>query len=78
MKYLLNTTEIYRVDTVVLNNSGRYVSNALNIRPSASLRTPDFLDNYNTDFPEDKIKNFLRSDVGGICIFNGKPGCGKQ
>lgn len=70
--------EIYRVDTVVLNNSGRYVSNALNIRPSASLKTPDFLDNYNTDFPENKIKNFLRSDVGGICIFNGKPGCGKS
>lgn len=70
--------EIYRVDTVVLNNSGRYVSNVLNIRPVASLRTPDFLDNYNTDFPEDKIKNFLKSDVGGICIFNGKPGCGKS
>lgn len=70
--------DIYSVSTVVLSNSGKYVSNVLNIRPVASLRTSDFLDNYNSDFPEDKIKNFLNSESGGICIFNGKPGCGKS
>ena len=69
--------QLYEVTTVVSDNSG-YHSVTTNISPTVSLTAPDFMDNYNKDFPEIKVTQFLEMDRGGIMIFNGHPGCGKS
>lgn len=70
--------EIYRIDTIFSDSEGNLRRHSLNVYPTASLSTDDFYDNYNKDLPIDKFEKFLRSDKGGICIFNGIPGCGKS
>lgn len=70
--------EIYRVDTIFSDSDGNLRRHSLNVYPTASLSTDDFYDNYNKDLPVKKFEKFLDSDKGGICIFNGIPGCGKS
>lgn len=70
--------EIYRIDTIFSDSEGNLRRHSLNVYPTASLSADDFYDNYNKDLPIEKFEKFLRSDKGGICIFNGQPGCGKS
>lgn len=70
--------DLYEVNIVKVSPQGNYDMMTLPIEPIVSLTTPDFMDNYNQDFPEAKITEFLGMDKGGIMIFNGKPGCGKS
>lgn len=70
--------EIYRIDTIFSDSEGNLRRHSLNVYPTASLSADDFYDNYNEDLPIEKFEKFLRSDKGGICIFNGQPGCGKS
>lgn len=69
---------LYRISTIARDQGGSYFLTDVSIQPTVSLTSPDFLDNYNTDLPEDKIREFLDLDRGGIVIFNGQPGCGKS
>lgn len=67
----------YEIITVISEN-GNYSPVTTNIFPSVTLEAPDFMDNYNKDFPGDRISQFINMDKGGIMIFNGHPGCGKS
>lgn len=67
----------YGVSTVVMRE-GRYYPVDTYIFPTVSLIDSDLMLNYNSDFPETKIKGFLEMDKGGLMIFNGHPGCGKS
>lgn len=68
----------YSITTVIVGAKGEYVGVPMTISPVVSLSSDDFLDNYNDNFPEEKIKEFLEIDRGGVVIFNGQPGCGKS
>lgn len=70
--------QVYRVETVGTDRDGCYFTKSLNIHPLESINDPDFLCNYNTDLPDKQVHEFLEMDRGGICIFNGTPGCGKS
>ena len=70
--------KIYEIATVMVDSYGHYDSAIIPITPTVSLMSPEFMDNYNSDFPEDRIKGFLGMNRGGIMIFNGHPGCGKS
>ena len=69
---------IYEITTVVRDSSGSYSPVSVAISPTVSLKSEDFLDNYNKDLPSTKVDEFLKMDKGGIIIFNGHPGCGKS
>lgn len=69
---------LYQVETVGTDKDGCYFTKPLNIYPLESINDPDFLCNYNTDLPDKQVHEFLKMDRGGICIFNGTPGCGKS
>ena len=70
--------QVYRVETVGTDRDGCYFTKSLNIHPLESINDPDFLCNYNTDLPDKQVHEFLEMERGGICIFNGTPGCGKS
>lgn len=77
--YKEDIVDSYEITTVVSDpKTGCYDTYITNISPIVSLTSPDFLYNYNKDFPESRIKDFFEMDKGGIMIFNGRPGCGKS
>lgn len=69
---------LYTISTLVVDSEGVCQVKSITIPPTVSLTEPDFMDNYNSDFPEKSVSNFLNMDRGGIIIFNGEPGCGKS
>ena len=70
--------QLYRIEIVGTDRDGCYFTKPLNIHPLESVNDPDFLCNYNTDLPDKQVHEFLEMERGGICIFNGTPGCGKS
>lgn len=76
-KYKTEIEKSYEVSTIISGPAG-YDPVVNCIFPTVSLKDPDFMNNYNNDFPESRVEDFIKMDKGGIMIFNGMPGCGKS
>ena len=77
--YLKNNS-LYRIYTITEDRFGSFNLRDLYVRPTVDFQisNEEFFENYNEDFPRDKIKEFIQSPLGGIVIFNGVPGSGKS
>lgn len=58
--------------------TGTLYTDTKEIKATSEISNPDFMINYNADFPIDTVNEFLGTDKGGIMIFNGESGTGKS